>query len=101
MASLELKIADQVCITCKPSVYDGIVGVIYEIQASSGYAMVLMPEGTELRLEGIKENAIRAQRSISEKRKPIPAGDPQWFPLKWLIPVDGKTTDEFLSESRD
>jgi len=84
---MDIKIDDQVRINCQSSRYNGLVGDVHEIQESSRYAIVLLPEGAELRVENIKQNSIRTQRSASEKRNPIPPGDPQWFPLEWLIPL--------------
>ena len=84
---MEIRENETVQIVCKPSSYNGVVGTVYEIQKSSRYAIVLMPEGTERRLEGIQTNSIRTQRAMSEKKNPIPPGDPQWFPLEWLVPI--------------
>lgn len=82
---MEIKVGDRVSIHCRNSAYDGIVGIVYEIQQQSRYAIVLLPVGTERRIEMIGANTIRAQRAGSEKKAPIPPGDPQWFPLEWLV----------------
>jgi len=86
---MTIKLTDRVRIECASSAYNGIAGVVHEIQESSRYAIVLLPAGTELRVEKIEQNAIRTQRAASEKKNPIPPGDPQWFPLEWLVPAGG------------
>lgn len=81
---MEIVVGDQVRICCRSSAYHGLTGAVHEIQASSRYAIVILPKGTEKRLEKIETNVIRFQRSASEKKAPMPPGDPQWFPLEWL-----------------
>ena len=85
---MEIREKDQVRIRCGSSAYNGVVGMVYEIQPASRYAIVLMPPGTERGLEGIESNMIRTQRSASEKKNPIPPGDPQWFPMEWLVKTE-------------
>jgi hypothetical protein len=84
---MEITLGNQVKIACRNSAYDGVTGIVFEIQAVSRYAIVVMPEGTERRLEGIQQNRIRSQRQASQRPNPIPPGDPQWFPMKWLRPL--------------
>lgn len=84
---MPIDIGDQIVITCQSSAYNGVEGVVHGIQQVSRYAMVILPEGTERKLEGIASNVIRTQRAASEKKKPLPPGDPQWFPLEWLAPA--------------
>jgi hypothetical protein len=86
------KVLDIVRINCRVSKYDGVEGEVLHIQERSRYAIVDMPKGTQLRAEGILENAIIARMKRSEKKRknPIqrwPKGDPQWFPLDWLAVV--------------
>ena len=88
-----MKIGDLVRINCPPSHYHGVVGEIYDIQESTEYAIVDLPKGTEERLEHITQNVIIEQMKRSEKARktPIlrrPKGDPQWFPLRWLVAAD-------------
>jgi hypothetical protein len=85
IADGQISVGDRVRIHCQSSFYNGIEGVVYELQTASRYAIVLMPEGTEKAREGIGSNVIRSQRSAAKKKEPIPPGDPQWFPLGWLI----------------
>jgi hypothetical protein len=87
---MDVKVGDTVTITCPRSKYKGVVGEIFEIQQSSDYAIVDTPKGTEERIERIHENSIVAGMLQSEKTRktPIlrwPKGDPQWFPLRWLV----------------
>ena len=74
-----------------------MIGQIFEIQERSRYAMVDMPKGTELRIEGIQVNAIVAEMKAAEKtrKKPRgpegwPKGDPQWFPMEWLVAINAE-----------
>ncbi len=90
---MAIKIGDVVKINCRPSKYDGVVGEVYKIQKSSQYAIVDMPKGTEYRIEGFRENAIMAEMKRSDKKRKTPRrrrpkGDPEWFPLSWLVPVE-------------
>jgi hypothetical protein len=83
---MEIAVNSTVQIDCKNSLYNGLVGPVWEIETKSRYAMVLLPEGTEKRIEGIASNVIRLQRTKS--KVPMPPGDPQWFPLEWLGVID-------------
>jgi hypothetical protein len=84
------KIGDVVRISFRHSKYNGVVGLVFEIQASTEYAMVDMPKGTEERIERIHQNTILQQMEQSERSRKTPSmrrwpkGDPQWFPLRWL-----------------
>ncbi len=88
---------DSVRINCAASKYYGVIGLIFGIQESSGYAIVDMPKGTELRIEGIQANAMLVEMEAAEKtrkkpRRPEewPKGDPQWFPIEWLVTVNAE-----------
>jgi hypothetical protein len=82
-----MKIGDVVRIDCTDSRYNGVTGEIFAIQESSGYAVVDMPKGTELALEKIEKNKINEQITRNRKTPPkrCPNGDPQWFPMRWLV----------------
>jgi hypothetical protein len=84
---MEITANSTVRIDCNASVYNGLVGSVHEVQPTSKYAIVLLPEGTEERVEGIVDNVIRLQRR--KAKVPLPPGDPQWFPLEWLVVIDG------------
>jgi hypothetical protein len=96
------KLHDVVRITSRASKYNGIEGEVFLVDDESHYAIVDMPKGTELRLEGIADNTIIARMKRAEKKRitPLarwPSGDPQWFPLEWLhVVVEAKdaTSDE-------
>ena len=88
-----LSVGERVRIVSPVSVYQGIEGDVVEIQESTGHATVDVPRGTEERIEGIKQNSILRTRKPSQSngsggRKPIPKGDPQWFPMRWLRVAD-------------
>ena len=92
-----VKVGDFVRITCPASHYHGVTGEVYELQESTQYAIVDMPKGTEMRAEGIQENAILRQMKLGAKKRKTkvnrsPKGDPQWFPVRWLEPVDPAPT---------
>ncbi len=92
---MSFKIGDIVRIDCVHSKYHGIVGEVFEIQESTGYAIVDMPKGTEERIERLRENAIieDMKRREKERKTPIerwPKGDPEWFPLRWLVVMETK-----------
>ena len=89
---MEIAVNSTVQIDCKNSLYDGLMGPIWEIETKSRYAIVLLPEGTEKRVEGIADNVIRMQRR--KAKVPIPPGDPQWFPLEWLGVIAGAPVKE-------
>ncbi len=78
-------------ISCPHSKYHGIVGEIFEIQESTRYAVVDMPKGTEARIEHFHQNAIieDMKRRERDRKTPFPRwpkGDPEWFPMSWLVP---------------
>jgi hypothetical protein len=86
------RIGDMVRINCVHSKYNAVIGEVFEIRESIGYAMIDMPIGTEMRAERIRENAIMRQMLQSEKTRKtpvrrLPKGEPQWFPLSWLTLV--------------
>ncbi len=82
-----LRVGQTVRITCEVSRYDGVIGTVFSIDEVSLYAIVEMPEGTGLRLESIKENRIlKGLKKNSKKRRP--RGDPQSFPIGWLVPIE-------------
>jgi hypothetical protein len=95
-----MRIGDLVRIDSPVSKYNGVTGEIFAIQESSGYAVVDMPKGTELVLEKIEKNTIIEQmkkRKTPPKR--LPNGDPQWFPMRWLVVVresESEVQDEEL-----
>ena len=89
---MSLQIGDRVRIGCRASKYNSVEGEIFKVQDNSRYAVVDMPSGTEYKLERIETNAIIERMKASEKKRktPIarwPKGDPQWFPLEWLVLV--------------
>jgi hypothetical protein len=87
---MNAKTGDVVRIACRHSKYNGVVGVVFEIQPATEYAIVDMPKSTEERIERIHQNTILQQMEQSEKLRKSPSnrrwpkGDPQWFPLRWL-----------------
>lgn len=88
-----VKVGAIIRINCPHSKYDGVIGEVFEIEESTGYAIVDMPKGTEERIEGLRENAIIADMMRREKNRKMPVklwpnGDPEWFPLSWLIAAE-------------
>lgn len=89
---MNIAVGDRVAINCPVSKYHGIVGEVFQVEESSRYVMVDMPKGTEFRLEGIEVNKIlqqmkAANRKATKKRARWPKGDPQWFPVEWIVPA--------------
>ncbi len=90
---MDICVGDRVKIRCGASKYHGVVGEVFQIERESEYAMVDMPKGTELALEGIRVNKILEQMKQSERTRKTPmerwpTGDPQWFPMRWLIGIE-------------
>ena len=91
---MSIKVRDVVRVNCRVSRYNGVEGEVFHIEEKSQYAIVDMPKGTELQMEGIEQNRIIEGMKQAEKKrkKPLarwPKGDPQWFPLEWLVVVVG------------
>jgi hypothetical protein len=89
-APFPVKVYDSVRLDSPVSKYYGIMGQIFEIQRASRYAVIDMPKGTEKAAEGIVHNSflLELKRSLKDRKKPLtrwPKGDPQWFPLEWLV----------------
>ena len=80
-----LRVGDLARVSCSVSHYHGITGEISRIQALTAYAIVDMPKGTELRIENIKQNLILSRLKPSARKRF--KGDPQWFPMNWLVKV--------------
>ena len=74
-------VGDRVTIDLKVSAYHGVPGVVIEIDAVASYAVVCLPKGTELRLEGISKNKILSEVKTRKRREQRwghlqPVGDP-------------------------
>lgn len=95
-----MKIGDLVRISSPVSKYKDVTGEIFSIQQSTDYAVVDMPKGTELARERIEKNSIiENMKRRKNPPKRWPNGDPQWFPMWWLVVVkesESEVQDEDL-----
>jgi hypothetical protein len=83
-----LRVNDRVRVDCPVSRYHGERGTVFEVNEVTGYAIVALLAGTEMRVEKIGQNKILAGwKAETKKPKRRPDGDPQYFPVGWLVTI--------------
>jgi hypothetical protein len=80
------RVGDRARVIFRASRYLGVVGTVRKIEQVTRYAILDMPKGTELRLENIKNNLVLSRLKPTARNEY--KGDPQWFPLTWLVKVE-------------